>query len=186
VRRLSSLAFCTLVLLVGLSAPASAQPPCKSTRTYRDHSFGTVDCNGKFTPDRKPAFSQSDAAASAAKSTPSAALSEDPYSLWYDGYVKRIYEWQFYSGIALFTVVIALVGAALYFAYVQFRFSLRASSMDPQTIQIDTHGLAIKSSFLGVVILAFSLAFFFLYLRYVYPITETPSVSATASTPNPE
>jgi hypothetical protein len=187
-KRLARPALCGVLFLLAPIAPASTQaqlPPCESHRTYQNHSFGSLDCHGNFTPDQKPAFSDTQTSVGAAGPATQIPDAEDAYSLWYDGYVKRIYEWQFYSGIALFMVVIALVAAALYFAYVQFRFSLRASAVESQTLQIDAHGLALKSSFLGVVILAFSLAFFFLYLRYVYPINETPAPQAATSAPKP-
>jgi hypothetical protein len=40
-------------------------------------------------------------------------------------------------------------------------------------IELSTGGLKISSPVLGVIILGLSLAFFYLYLVYVYPIAET-------------
>jgi len=68
------------------------------------------------------------------------------------------------------------------FAYIQFKLSSHVVDATPQELKISAHEVVLKSSFLGVVILAFSLAFFFLYLRYVYPISPTelgPNVTAT-------
>jgi hypothetical protein len=111
------------------------------------------------------------------------------YAAWHDKYVERLYEWQYYSSMILFLVVLALVASGLYFAYMQFKVSLQVAGTRAadQELTIDAHGVVLKSSFLGVVILAFSLAFFFLYLRYVYPITATDfrqNVTATG-TPKP-
>lgn len=44
-------------------------------------------------------------------------------------------------------------------------------------VGISSSGLQVKSSVLGVVILVISLAFFYLYLDNVYPITERPGLS---------
>ena len=47
----------------------------------------------------------------------------------------------------------------------------------PHSGHISSSGLQVKSSVLGVVILVISLAFFYLYLDNVYPITERPGLS---------
>ncbi len=109
-----------------------------------------------------------------------------------DGYAyrRRVFEWQLLSSRAIFVVVLALVGCGIYFAAVQFHVALAAlrhprarepappapaaeptSAIPLQTrLEVSAKGLAINSSVLGVIILALSLAFFYLYLLYVYPI----------------
>lgn len=40
------------------------------------------------------------------------------------------------------------------------------------SVELSTSGIKVSSPVLGVIILALSLAFFYLYLVYVYPIKE--------------
>jgi hypothetical protein len=103
-----------------------------------------------------------------------------------DGYAyrSRLFEWQLFSSRAIFVVVLALVGAGMYFAAVQFRAAMAGApqpdggktSSDAGKAALDTKlevsakGLVVNSSVLGVIILSLSLAFFYLYLVYVYPI----------------
>jgi hypothetical protein len=91
----------------------------------------------------------------------------------------------------IFYLVLALVGAGMALSWMQFRLSFRSghaaavSATSASTIEqaadgsvrntiaditINMSGLTVKSSMLGIVILAMSLAFFFLFLKYVYPI----------------
>jgi hypothetical protein len=196
--RSSRLAFLLLLSIVqAVRLDAEAQTPCQAEHTYQNGAFGTKDCEGRFTPDHKPAFT----AAVSSSRTPeertlpvpasepqTQAADSDPrateYAAWHDKYVERVYEWQYYSSMILFLVVLALVVSGLYFAYMQFKVSLQVAGTKPadQELTIDAHGVVLKSSFLGVVILAFSLAFFFLYLRYVYPITATDFRQSVAAT----
>lgn len=104
-----------------------------------------------------------------------------------DGYAyrSRVFEWQLLSSRLIFFVVLALVGAGLYFAAVQFRLAMRAapdkSGAPAQpaagsatslatNLEISAKGVVMSSSVMGVIILGLSLAFFYLYLAYVYPI----------------
>lgn len=106
-----------------------------------------------------------------------------------DGYAyrSRVFEWQLFSSRVIFIVVLLLVGMGIYFAAVQFRAAMRASvrqvadvdtvampSAPPLTTQFElsAKGIVVNSSVMGVIILALSLAFFYLYLVYVYPITD--------------
>jgi len=107
-------------------------------------------------------------------------------------YRSRVFEWQLFSSHLIFGIVILLVLAGLVFAAVQFYVAMvaavaaqhhHAKGAPPPAAGEATAGLAselavsgsgitVKSSVLGVVILALSLAFFYLYLVYVYPIHE--------------
>ena len=112
-----------------------------------------------------------------------------------DGYAyrSRVFEWQLLSSRAIFAIVLALVGAGMYFAAVQFRVAMQEASRRiskattagaaPVTadaaetkstlatqIEVSAKGIIVNSSVLGVIILGLSLAFFYLYLVYVYPI----------------
>lgn len=99
-------------------------------------------------------------------------------------YRSRVFEWQLFSSRVIFVVVLLLVACGIYFAAVQFRASLGAmrratgagAADAPAAIPLGTQlevsakGVVINSSVLGVIILGLSLAFFYLYLAYVYPI----------------
>ena len=71
----------------------------------------------------------------------------------------------------MFSVVLTLVFAGLVFAALQFRRGMRTTT----EIEFSMSGVKVSSPVLGVVILAVSMAFFYLYARYVYPIQEVHS-----------
>lgn len=91
-----------------------------------------------------------------------------------NGYSFRqgVFDWQHFSTKAIFVVVILLVLVGVYFAGVQFHTGKRSNnpSDTESEVQISWKGITVRSPVLGVVILAISLAFFYLYLIYVYPI----------------
>jgi hypothetical protein len=88
---------------------------------------------------------------------------------------QKIFEWQYLSSKIIFVVVIILVLAGIYFAAVQFHHGLKwkkkAPGEDEATeLVLSYKSVSVKSPVLGVIILVLSLAFFYLYLVYVYPI----------------
>lgn len=84
---------------------------------------------------------------------------------------QSVLEWQHISTKIILFVVLTLVGMGLYFAWVQFQ---KGETLNADNkIELSTEGLKISSPVLGVIILALSLGFFYLYLVHVYPITET-------------
>ena len=86
-----------------------------------------------------------------------------------------VFEWQHRSSIIIFFVVHSLVAAGLFFAWLQFRKDLRARSTAAEpghTVELSATGLKVSSNVLGLMILALSLGFFYLYLDVVYPIKE--------------
>jgi hypothetical protein len=85
---------------------------------------------------------------------------------------QRVFVWQHYSSITIFVVVILLVAAGIYFAAVQFHQSLARGTAEATQFEAGTGGLKVSSPVLGVIILVISLAFFYLYLVFVYPIRE--------------
>jgi len=91
-----------------------------------------------------------------------------------DGYThrQRVFEWQDLSTKIIFAVVIILVLAGVYFAAVQFHAGLRAKRepTDAGEVELSIKGIKVRSPVLGVIVLTISLAFFYLYLIYVYPI----------------
>ena len=107
-----------------------------------------------------------------------------------DGYSyrSRVFEWQLLSSRAIFIVVLLMVTAGMYFAAVQFQTAMvtarrvaaaeavagAPAAGEPAGLatrfEISAKGLVVNSSVLGVIILTLSIAFFYLYLVYVYPI----------------
>jgi hypothetical protein len=89
-------------------------------------------------------------------------------------YRSRVFEWQLFSSRIIFATVILLVASGIVFAAIQFRAGLKRPPAAADATQIDLGAGSIKvsSPVLGVIILVISLAFFYLYLVYVYPISE--------------
>jgi len=89
-------------------------------------------------------------------------------------YRSRVFEWQLFSSRIIFATVILLVASGIMFAAIQFRAGLKRPYVSTDATQIDLSAGSIKvsSPVLGVIILVISLAFFYLYLVYVYPISE--------------
>ena len=96
------------------------------------------------------------------------------YAYRTDGYSHRqkVFEWQDLSTKIIFVVVVFLVLAGVYFAAVQFHVGLRAKlePTEASEVELSVKGVKVRSPVLGVIVLTISLAFFYLYLIYVYPI----------------
>lgn len=90
----------------------------------------------------------------------------------------KVFKWQHLTTQVIFFVVNALVIIGIYFSWVQFKKDLemakekKGSNEKEHHIELSTSGIKVSSSVLGVIILVISLAFFYLYLVYVYPIKE--------------
>jgi len=91
-------------------------------------------------------------------------------------YRSRVFEWQLFSSRVIFATVIMLVGSGVVFAAIQFRAGLKrprsAASDEATQIDLSAGSVKVSSPVLGVIILVISLGFFYLYLVYVYPISE--------------
>jgi hypothetical protein len=108
-------------------------------------------------------------------------------------YARSVFDWQYKSSIVIFIMVILLVLSGLGFAGIQFAIAMRAHRMSvvatkdatPQaasgeddssslasTIDLSPQGVKVTSSVIGLLILVVSIGFFYLYLVYVYPITN--------------
>ncbi|CTQ50846.1 hypothetical protein [Jannaschia donghaensis] len=96
------------------------------------------------------------------------------YSYRTDQLVHRldVFKWQYLSSQAIFAVVIAVVAVGLYFSWMQFHASNLGRDLGRSDIEASEKGVKISSPVLGVIILALSLGFFYLYLVHVYPISE--------------
>jgi hypothetical protein len=90
---------------------------------------------------------------------------------------QRVFAWQLLSSRIIFVLVIFLVLVGVYFSWLQFRLAMKggapfADRPQDTTFEASTTGFKVSSPVLGVIILALSLAFFYLYLLYVYPIND--------------
>ena len=92
---------------------------------------------------------------------------------------ERLFRWQLRANQISFIVVLVLVFAGLVFSAVQFAHSLRtagAAGDEPvHELSISAKGLTVRSSVIGLIVLALSLGFFYLYLVHVFPLEELPS-----------
>ncbi len=131
-------------------------------------------------------------------STPESSASYPAASAAYDEYLKAFYEyntdalknrhdvfsWQYYSTIVIFLLVIMLVVAGVVFAALQFRHGMRRKNQNVDTIELSLGSLKVSSSTMGIIVLTLSMGFFYLYLKFVYPVTivtdSSPPPSATA------
>lgn len=91
------------------------------------------------------------------------------YNKYVTEHNESIFFWQHMSTRIIFFVVLSLVGTGIYFAWVQFHSGDRSQT---HVLEISLQGIKVTSPFLGLVILTLSLAFFYLYLVYVYPIKD--------------
>lgn len=101
------------------------------------------------------------------------------FSYRLQGYEQRqkTFAWQLFSSRIIFWAVLTLVFAGIYFAAVQFHVGLRGAAGPPGAearteFAASLEGVKVSSPVLGVIILVISLVFFYLYLAFVYPISE--------------
>lgn len=84
---------------------------------------------------------------------------------------ESVFRWQLFSSKVIFWAVLVLVATGIFFSGVQFFRGFNAEAMQSE-LELSTGGVKVSSPVLGVIILVLSLAFFYLYLVYVYPIKE--------------
>ena len=109
------------------------------------------------------------------------------YQAFSFAHAQRTFDFQYRSGRVIFWVVLLIVFAGLAFSAVQFYVGLhhpldsRAKADGKEAaatedcvseFEATLQGIKLKSSVLGLLILAMSMVFFYLYLKYVYPITN--------------
>ncbi len=130
------------------------------------------------------------------------------YVIWLNGYTRRVFENQNHYSMIIFVVVNVLVLAGLYFAWIQFKATLhliirpvskpakKKATSEPDLddelssesvnsgifsqLKFGPDGVAIGSSFIGLIILGFSMGFYLMFLKYVYPIQPTDLASPSA------
>lgn len=81
---------------------------------------------------------------------------------------RASFDWSLLASKIMFFVVLALVLAGLVFAAIQFR----SGGPTLTALEISTSGIKVSSPVVGVIVLVLSMAFFYMYARYVYPLQE--------------
>jgi hypothetical protein len=109
------------------------------------------------------------------------------YQAFSFAHAQRTFDFQYRSGRIIFWVVLLIVFAGLAFSGAQFYVGLhhplesraKAGNKDSgpdeacvSEFEASLQGIKLKSSVLGLIILAMSMVFFYLYLKYVYPISN--------------
>lgn len=101
------------------------------------------------------------------------------YQTWRLNYIKRVYTAHFLIKIGIFILVCIVLISGLYFSYIQFKYSIKnkkhledseIKNISETKLKIGKGSIEITSSIIGLVILIFSVIFFYLYLDKVYPI----------------
>lgn len=96
------------------------------------------------------------------------------YNQWTLNHAKRVFMWNHISSVVIFFTVLIVIFAGLYFSYLQFQNSIlpnKDKDTSASTVKLGTGGLEVSSSIIGLLILVISLAFLYLYLDNVYPVT---------------
>lgn len=109
------------------------------------------------------------------------------YELWAE-HNLNVFKWTIWESRILLAVVLLIVGCGLYFAYIQLKSSIDVDvpSIKPgestppalispsrngeTTLGLSLSSVNLKSSIVGLIILALSLGFFYLYLKEVFPL----------------
>lgn len=183
-----SLVACSLLILIGV--PASAQPPdSTSQREAMDSILNEIEQQSQESagssgiPDS--ILKQPTAAQQQVLSDSTLAVYDEAMYAYYEYRVsgfehrKKVFAWQLFSTKLTFWCVLLLVFCGICFSGIQFYKSMKAAPAGggppggtPTEFEASAKGVKVTSPVLGVIILVISLAFFYLYLVYVYPIEE--------------
>jgi hypothetical protein len=178
-----------LLLSIGFAAAQQnvAKPEQQVQREPRDLLKDEITASQKQTTE-KGLGSLSEAAL---PETPKMLHAREEYTIFAWKNRQDAFAWQSISTKVIFWVVIIVVLAGLYLSWMQFNFAHNApltktrqtkkgqanmgnpnDQIEASTIEISTSGVKITSSVIGLIILVLSIVFFFLYLKFVYPIIE--------------
>ncbi|MGA2188457.1 MAG: hypothetical protein ABSH33_08005 [Steroidobacteraceae bacterium] len=123
---------------------------------------------------------------------------------WKEEFSERSFNWHLFSSKLIFFLVIGIVVFGLYVTYLQFNRDYRdwsVTSHHPRlpptagvpsdgpaaaesneiarpvsSLKISAGGLELSSQVIGLIVLALSFAFFYLYVKEVYPMVETRTI----------
>lgn len=196
-----------IVLMVGLAGSASlsqtdgAAPAARTAAPQGDPYFAARhrEIDQQAATSSKTPESVSPMESRAEQSYWSSVNAYYLYQAYSFRYSQAAFEWHHRASITIFIVVVMLVFMGMYFSWAQFRGILyrdshfkgqdncaeseqSASALSRVTeLVITPSGVKVRSPVLGVVLLVLSLAFFYLYLTHVYPITTLGESQAPQS-----
>ena len=200
-RILIALLFCATPLLAQDTAPAAtdaadaAEPASEETTNRVDLAREALENTPTVAPPsaEELLFLDEDGRAALVDSL------EAYYRYRESGFQHRrdVFDWQLQSSRIIFYMVVLLVAVGVYFSWVQFTADQKAQkraaagkadaektgdvTAQPDappakapvtTFEAGSGGIKVSSPVLGVIILVISLAFFYVYLIHVHPITE--------------
>jgi hypothetical protein len=204
------------LLVVLLASIAHSQELCKNRPTFdpTKDSVQILDCHDKPLGQtlvknvEKGANPESALTAQALNVDPLVLRSNNDYAIWQNSYTRRIFEHQDAYTVVIFIVVNILVVSGLFFAWIQFNATLHLSRhfrtstgrrsketvnqetdstyWTVQQFKVGPDGVAISSSFIGLIILGISMGFYLMYLKYVYPIRTATTETPTTGTYTPD
>ncbi len=91
------------------------------------------------------------------------------HNTWVLKHKREVFTWQHNTGYVIFIFVLLLVVSGVVFSAMQFIAQNKQPSSESK-LKIDKNGIEVSSSVIGIIILAISLGFFYLYLHFVYTI----------------
>jgi len=197
-----SLRVCVLVAAV-LFGAISASAPSRSYAAEFDFKAAAKAAEGRAAP---PSAGSANSAGESA--TDIVALEEKldyKHRAWAQEFKQKSFEWHLLSTKIIFGLVIVIVGFGLFITYLQFRRDYTDAVYHEKHVHVEAKpaegesaaapvavpaksvtslklgpgGLELSSQIIGLAVLAFSLGFFYLYVKNVYPMTEV-GVAATA------
>lgn len=148
---------------------------------------GNSDATGPTSESGRRAVSVADLDPATRAKKQEALRAQYDYKIFSIQHAERTFEFQYWTGKIIFWIVLLIVFAGLGFSAVQFYVGLRhplesrtktgakgPPQDDPSVSEFEAtlQGIKLKSSVLGLIILAMSMVFFYLYLKYVYTITN--------------
>jgi hypothetical protein len=174
---------------IGLPKPPAATSDCPVTpQVLVDGTVKFTDCKGTSVTMSSPSNPSALATTPDSVDLQTQTKYEESLRARYDyenysyAHAKRTFDWQDWSGRIIFWMVMALVGTGLVFSFIHFVAGLRrpvaTSDKKPETLddaiefEATLQGIKLKSSVLGLAILTMSMVFFYMYLKFVYPITN--------------
>lgn len=178
--RTARLLLMSLALVRSGLSQANIATPCESkSHVLPDGRIQISDCKGKISivdPSAQSQPSNGESAAQATTSAGSAASSKlaqayEQYEIanleYQEQQFKRndqVFAWQDTSSKFMFFLVVLIVLTGLVLAGLKFREAAQTE------FEASKEGFKLKTTIVGVVILAMSMVFLYLYLFFVYPI----------------
>ena len=131
---------------------------------------------------------------------------------WKEEFTERSFRWHLFSTKLIFFLVVAIVIFGLFITYVQFKRDYRdwashqshsptagvsaadAGSADApvvaaapavSSIKLGVGTLELSSQVIGLLVLALSLGFFYLYVKEIYPMAESRSAAVATAVARP-